>query len=51
MKDELNTVDELPAEDHDFSVLAANAGRGVAELLVDPVYHGWMKALRLTGYM
>jgi len=44
-------TDEPPTVDHDFSVLAAKGGRGVAELLVDPVYHGWMKALRLTGYM
>ena len=51
MKDELDTVDEPPSVDHDFSVLKAKVGRGVAELLVDPVYHGWMKALRLTGYM
>ena len=51
IQDKLNAVDELPADDHDFSVLAANTGRGVAELLVDPVYHRWIKALRLTGYM
>ena len=44
-------MDELPPEDHDFAVLAANVGRGVAELLVDPIFHGWMKALRITGYM
>jgi len=25
--------------------------RGVAELLVDPVYHGWMRALRIVGYL
>jgi len=31
--------------------LAARAGRGVAGLLVDPVFHGWIKALRITGYM
>ena len=34
-----------------FAALAARAGRSVAELLVDPVFHGWMKALRITGYM
>ena len=28
-----------------------NTQNAHAELLVDPVYHGWMKALRLTGYM
>ena len=26
-------------------------GRGVAELLVDPIFHGWRRALRVTGYM
>jgi len=35
-----------------FCVLAANAGRGAAEqLLVDPVYHGWRRSLRIIGYM
>ena len=51
IQDELNTVDEPPADDHDFTVLAASLGRGVAELLLDPMFHGWMKALRITGYM
>ena len=32
-------------------MLAANAGKGVAELLVDPVFQGWRMALRITGYM
>ena len=34
-----------------FSVLALRAGRGMVEPLVDPVYHGWRKALRITGYL
>jgi hypothetical protein len=34
-----------------FAALADRAGRGVAELLVDPVFHGRMKALRIIGYM
>ena len=50
-QDELGEVDEVPSEDHEFAVLATSAGRGVAELLVDPIFHGWMKSLRITGYM
>jgi len=38
-------------DDLEFSVLAANVGRGVAELLIDPVFEGWRRALRITGYM
>ena len=34
-----------------FSVLVLRAGRGVAELLVDPVYHGWRKVLRIICYL
>ena len=34
-----------------LAALAARAGRGVAELLVNPVFHGWMRALRIVGYM
>ena len=35
-----------------FSILALRAGKGVArELLVDPVYHGWRRALRIIGYL
>ena len=35
-----------------FSVLALRVGKGVArELLVDPVYHGWRRALRILGYL
>ena len=30
---ELETVDEMPAEDHDFAVLVANVGRGVTRNL------------------
>ena len=38
--EELNVVDEIEDENLEFSVLAAKAGRGVAELLVDPLFHG-----------
>ena len=35
-----------------FSVMAAKVGMGVAgELLVDPVYYGWRRALRIVGYL
>ena len=34
-----------------FSVLALRAGKGVAELLIDPVRHGWRRALRIVGYL
>ena len=44
-------MDEPPLDDQHFAVLAASAGRGVAELLVDPVFHGWVKWLRIKGYM
>ena len=49
--DEYDTVDDVDDGSEEFSVLAASAGRGVAELLVDPVYQGWRRALRITGYM
>ena len=49
--DEYDTVDSLDDGSEEFSVLAASAGRGVAELLVDPVYQAWRRALRITGYM
>ena len=54
-------VDEDPNDDFDddteemtipFSVLALCYDKGVAgELLVDPVYHGWRRALRIVGYL
>ena len=35
-----------------FCALAANAGRDAAEqLLVNPVYHGWRRSIRIIGYM
>ena len=35
-----------------FSVLALYMGKGVVrELLVDPVYHGWRRVLRIIGYL
>ena len=35
-----------------LSDLALHAGNGVArELLVDPVCHGWRRALRMVGYL
>ena len=35
-----------------FCVLAAKPGRGVARvLLVNPVYHGWRRSLRIIGYV
>ena len=44
-------VDDYPEDDStEFSVLAAAAGKGVAELLVDPVFQGWRRAMRITGY-
>ena len=49
--DEYDAVDSLDDGYEEFSVLAASAGRGVAELLVDPVYQGWRRALMITGYM
>ena len=50
-EDDLDTVDEVDDGSEEFFALAANAGRGVAELLVDPVFEGWRRALRITGYM
>ena len=44
-------TDEADDGNEEFSVLAANAGKGIAELLVDPVFQGWRRALRITGYM
>ena len=26
-------------------------GRGIAELLVDPIFQSWIRALWITGYM
>jgi len=50
--EELKAVIDEPDDDElEFSVLAAVAGRGVAELLVDPVFQGWRQALRITGYL
>ena len=49
--EELNVVDEIEDENVKFSVLAAKAGRGVAELLVDPIFHGWRRAMRITSYL
>ena len=36
-----------------FSVLVLRTGKGVVarELLVDPVYHRWRRALRIVGYI
>ncbi len=48
VQEELLDVDEPPLAS---AAWAARAGRGVAGLLVDPVFHGWIKALRITGYM
>ena len=28
-----------------------HTGKGVAELLVDPVFQGWRRAMRITGYL
>ena len=47
----LDDTDGVEDGSEEFSVLAANAGKGVAELLIDPVFQGWRKALRITGYM
>ena len=47
VQEELHDMDEPPLDDQHFAVLAASAGRGVAELLVDPVFHGWVKSLRI----
>ena len=50
--EELETVtDEPDGDGSEFCVLAAVAGRGVVELLVDPVFQGWRRALRITGYL
>ena len=49
-KDELE-VDYLEDEHTEFSELAAAARKGVAELLVDPVFQGWRRAMRITGYL
>jgi len=49
--EELESVDEVDEGDNELFALAANAGKGVAELLVDPVFEGWRRALRITGYM
>ena len=48
---ELDETDGVDDGSEEFSVLAANAGKGVAELLVDLVFQGWRRALRITGYM
>ena len=42
--EELEVTDDVDDDTEEFSVLAANAGRGVAELLVDPVFQGWRRA-------
>ena len=34
-----------------FSVLVLHTGKGAAELMVDPVRHGWRRALRIVGYL
>ena len=44
--DEVEGVDDIDDELHDFSAFAAKAGRGVAELLVYPIFQGW-----ITYYM
>ena len=49
--DKLKVVDEIEDENLEFSVLADKAGRGVAELLVDSVFHGWRSAMRITACM
>ena len=47
----LDDTDGVDDGSDEFSVLAASAGKGVAELLVDPVFQGWKRALRIAGYM
>ena len=43
---------DYPEDEHtEFSALAAATGKGVAELPVDPVFQGWRKAMRITGYL
>ena len=43
--------DGLPSGVGELNLNKFNIQNAHAELLVNPVYHGWMKALRLTGYM
>ena len=50
-EEDLEETDEVDDGSEEFSVLAANTGKGIAELLVDPVFQGWKRALRITGYM
>ena len=47
----LDNTDGVDDGSDEFSVLVAHAGKGVAELLVDPVFQSWRRALRITGYM
>ena len=52
-----NPVDEPESDDDTeemtilFPVLALRVGKGVEELLVDPVCHGWRRAIRIVGYL
>ena len=41
-EEELEEIDEVDDGSEEFAVLAANTGRGVAELLVDPTFQGWI---------
>ena len=50
-EENLDEEDQIDDGTEEFAVLAAMAGKGVAELLVDPVFQGWRRALRITGYM
>ena len=54
-----STVDLSPTEakhsnekdEENFFVAAVAAGRGSVNLLVDPIFWGWSKALRILGYI
>ena len=50
-EEDLEETDGVDDGYEEFSVLAASAGKGIAELLVDPVFQGWRRAPRITGYM
>ena len=49
--EDLEETDGVDDGTEEFSVLAANAGKGIAEQLVDPVFQGWRRELRVTGYI
>ena len=42
-------MDEMDKED--FFLAAVASGRGSVELMIDPIFWGWSKTLRILGYI